>query len=108
MLTQVTLLGARHVFEIDGVEVGTFVALPTQSNDLELWSFEIYPEFRGCGYSGRLLNEVIRMGKNEYPPRGRVLLWVLKDNERAIHLYTKHGFLRAGENEDSIFMELPL
>lgn len=60
---------------------------------VELWSFGIYHPYRGKGYGQKMLREAIELA-GEKP----MMLYVAKNNVRAIHIYKKAGFEVVGEH----------
>lgn len=107
-----TLPGQRYTFSYENKLIATAILLPTPPSSylaaaVELWSFEVYPDHRGFGWSKIVLNDIISWARGkEYQ---RIILWVLKTNIAAIHLYETHGFRYTGESTlDSNFMVLDL
>ena len=66
----------------------------TSYNKLEIWCVNINEEFRRKGYATLMLQRIIRKFRKDERP---LLLYVLKDNSIAIHLYKKLGFEIIGE-----------
>ena len=64
-----------------------------KDNNAFLYDFEVYPEFRGKGYSKEMLQFMI----NKYDLKQ---LYVAQDNTVAINLYKKFGFVIDGEVND--------
>lgn len=52
-----------------------------------LYNFKIYPDYRGKGHSGKLLDAVIDHVD------GDIRLHVAEDNVRALNIYYKKGFV---------------
>jgi ribosomal protein S18 acetylase RimI-like enzyme len=59
---------------------------------LEIWSFEIYGEHRGQGFGQQMMREAIEVTQGH-----KLVLYVEKDNVRAIHVYEKCGFRITGK-----------
>lgn len=101
----------KHVRENDGGMiwldgddvVAVFGAGPHRdtTNPSETWiySFEITPNYRGHGLSRQILNVAIKDFNARY-------LSVAKNNQVALELYKKMGFVTYGENKDMWFMKL--
>ena len=66
--------------------IGSF-DLWDRGNRLEIWSFGIYREHRGNGFGQQMLREAIEVARGH-----KLVLYVDKDNARAIHIYKKCGF----------------
>jgi ribosomal-protein-alanine N-acetyltransferase len=114
-------LAAGYVAELleDGASadlVGYFVAMPGV-DELHLLNLTVAPRHQGCGHARSLLGAVESAARQ----RGLGTLWleVRVSNERALHLYERHGFHRAGlrrsyypaaggRREDAVVMTLPL
>lgn len=64
----------------------------TRGPVVELWSFGIYGRFRCQGYGQQMLKEAIELAGDR-----KLMLYVRKDNEIAIHVYQKAGFEITGE-----------
>ena len=60
---------------------------------VELWSFGIYGPYRGNGYSHKMLKEAIELAESK-----PMILYVHKNNAKAIHIYKKAGFEIVGEH----------
>lgn len=52
----------------------------------------VLPEFRGAGVGSCLMNFML----SRLEEAGRIDLWVVSDNQRAINMYSKLGFVRDG------------
>lgn len=59
---------------------------------IELWGFRIFDRFQGKGHAEKMLAEVIALAKGK-----KLILYVLKCNTKAIHVYEKSGFKITGE-----------
>ena len=77
---QSTLMGLCRVFSSQYLD-----------NAVELWAFSIFGEYRGKGLGQQMLNEIIK----HYAPN-TIVLFVHKDNYRALHIYKKAGFRIVG------------
>ena len=89
----------KHAFMyLNGNLVGHF-------NTFEWWDginledLEVLPEYRGRGYSYRLLDFATKKLNVEY-------LAVEKNNEVALHVYKKYGFTIVGEDAKYWYMKL--
>lgn len=114
-------LSAGHVAELlvdsaCGDLVGYYVAMPGV-DELHLLNLTVAPGHQGRGHARALLAAVQAAARQ----RGLGTLWleVRVSNERALHLYERHGFHRAGQRrayypaaggrrEDAVVMTLPL
>jgi ribosomal protein S18 acetylase RimI-like enzyme len=77
----------KHV----GSAVGSFDLFMRSDRPCELWSFGIKKDERGKGYGQQMLREAIAMvGEHD------IVLYVMKCNDLAIHIYEKAGFEIAG------------
>lgn len=65
----------------------------TVPNTGEIFALYVLSEYYGSGV-GKLLTEAAILSFADFPT---VLLWVLKDNKRAIRFYEKYGFRAEGE-----------
>ena len=54
---------------------------------LEIWSFGIFGKYRGRGYGQQMLKEAIELAGDK-----KLMLYVEKDNDIALHIYEKAGF----------------
>lgn len=62
-----------------------------RNGHLEIWSFGIYREHRGKGLGQQMMREAIKIANGN-----KLVLYVEKDNARAIHVYEKCGFKITG------------
>jgi len=67
--------------------------------------FVIHPDFQGKGFGKKLVNSIVSKAKELFPNR-KIILYVKKENFKAIHIYEKCGFVSCGDKEDTLFMEL--
>ena len=58
----------------------------------------IAPEFRGSHMGERLVNYLMEEERKRYPTVSRFMLWVFKDNKRAIRLYKRMHFKRVDKH----------
>ena len=66
------------------------------SDGKEIVALYVLSEYRGKGIGRSLMNAFL---DEEEPGTERICLWVLKENERAIHFYTKCGFQADGSEK---------
>ena len=59
----------------------------------EIFALYVLPDYYGTGI-GKMLTDAAIATFSDYP---KVLLWVLKENKRAIRFYEKYGFRPDGE-----------
>jgi GNAT superfamily N-acetyltransferase len=74
----------------DGRPVGFAVFAP-QERALELFYLGVDPDAWGCGVGGHLLSRVADHARATGHPR--LELWVINDNERAIRVYERSGWV---------------
>lgn len=77
----------EHEIVIDGTVVGEVEIEPQEK---ELSRLVIFEPYRNKGYGQSVVTKMVQ----EY---GVNSLWVRSDNERAIHVYEKCGFVRSKE-----------
>ena len=75
----------------DNNYIGSF-DLYDRGGHLEIWSFGIYGKYRGRGFGQQMMREAIEIAKNR-----KIVLYVLKENKPAIHVYEKCGFKISGK-----------
>jgi ribosomal protein S18 acetylase RimI-like enzyme len=93
-------VGELRQIEDEGAVVG-FLWLELRERTLHVHALLLEPEFRGRGLGGSVLDALER----EFGGRADgVELGVLPDNGRAIHLYERAGFERAGERLGFLIM----
>ena len=89
--------GCAHLFVDKADVIGTFT-LRGQSHRCShvavLGGFAMHPSFRGRGWGGRAIEQIVQVAQSKGVRRLELL--VETDNARAIHFYEKHGFLREG------------
>ena len=77
----------EHEIVVDGKVIGTAEIEP---NEKELSRLTIFEPYQNHGYGTRVIKSLIAR-------YGIQTLWVRSDNERAIHVYEKCGFVRSKE-----------
>ena len=93
-------LGINIVLEINKEIIGFCVFGPARDKDLlnqnvgELVALNILPRYWGNGYGSKMISYVFKQSKLK--KWQSVYLWVLKQNERAIGVYEKNGFILEG------------
>ena len=98
-------LGINLVVEKNKEIIGFCVFGPARDNDLkyhnvgELVALNILPSYWGNGYGTRIINYVFN--KSKLREWQALYLWVLKQNERAIAVYKKNGFILEGSQKSS-------
>jgi len=72
------MIGYSQVYDVteDTVEIG----------------FVIHPDYQGKGFGKALVLKTISKAKVQFPNK-KVILYVLRDNPKAIHIYKKLGFV---------------
>jgi ribosomal protein S18 acetylase RimI-like enzyme len=81
---------------------------PDGERPAELISLWVAPAARGRGVGDEAVRQVLTWVRREYPA-SRVVLSVKVDNDHAIRLYRRHGFVDAGvspEDRDERLMRL--
>lgn len=85
--------GYKVDFYDEGTHIGEGSVCGVKDDNAFLYDFEVYPEFRGKGYSKNMLQYLI----DTYNLKQ---LYVNQDNFVAINLYKKFGFVIDDEVED--------
>lgn len=70
------------------------------NHQLELWAFYVEPEYRGKGLGTQILKEATSYAQKfqkRYKSNRPLVLFVYKDNKRAINLYKRNGFEIVGD-----------
>ena len=62
--------------------------------------------YRNCGYGTKMINYLLKLIKKNFSNFNKILLHVDNNNENAIKLYTKIGFVINIEKDDDIEMQL--
>ena len=101
-LVPISASGCRYLLVCDAVEVGTVILL-SRDEKLEIWSLEVYPEYRGLGHSVALLRNAYALAL--HLKHDRVWLRCNKDNPVALSLYAKEGFKVVNERTHDYEME---
>lgn len=81
----------------DGRWVGMATVLLEDGPQTHVVGMYVRPEHRGTGLSERLLRSAVAWSW-ERPEIGRVRLWVVGENERALAFYTRLGFVKTGRS----------
>ncbi len=96
---------AVYIFEVDGLATGMFKLVPQKhrnSHIMYLGGVAIHPDFAGKGYGELMVNRSIEIAKqNGFT---RVELTVAVENNRAIQLYEKVGFVNEGVLKNYSFL----
>ena len=94
----------RHLL-VNEVHVGEMEVCASRriENAVEIWGFGIVNKYQGLGFGQQFLQEVI----NQYK-EGTIILFVYKNNARAIHIYEKLGFRITGEYKCGTAWEMHL
>ncbi len=88
----VTVLGCARITDIDLINRSMCVG------------GDIFPKFQSKGYAKELYRLIFKYGF-DYMNMHRLYLYVLEDNERAISLYEKMGFIYEGTWRESILRD---
>jgi putative acetyltransferase len=86
-----------YVAEIEGQVIGSYRLIPKthrQADTVYLGGFVVDPSFKGQGVGSKMLNHIKETAIDE--GKKRIELTVDVENEPAIHLYKKIGFLIEG------------
>ena len=86
----------RLMYAARGKDIGRLVGYCHAKPDgdwVEL-GFAVHPDFQGHGYGGDMVEALLAKVTREFPGK-KVFLEVRADNERALRLYEKHGFVRS-------------
>ncbi len=67
--------------------------------------FVVSSKFQGNGYGKKIVKETILKAKELFPER-KIVLYVKKNNVKAIHIYKKQGFKEVSESNGIVYMEL--
>lgn len=84
-----------YVLYEDNKIIGTFYISYTPNSDNNYWigGFQIDKDFQGKGYGKCSLNKIIDFIREKHPTCKILSLTVEKENERAILLYERAGFV---------------
>ncbi len=95
--------GTVFTYEKDGLMVGLIGTFPMQMGNLlhraVLFGLYVKPEFRKCGIANELVERVIDFVK---PTHEQLHLSVTTNNEKALTLYKKHGFIIYGTEPNAL------
>lgn len=97
--------GVELVCEIEGRAVGHLGIITSASHrrkHVASFGIAVHPDFQGRGVGSALIAEMLKLSDN-WLNIVRMELIVLSDNQRAIGLYRKHGFVVEGEARFDIF-----
>lgn len=94
--------GRRYHVESEGAEVGTLIVLSTPGVRVEVWSVEVYPQYRGEGLGKRIMNLAEHIARRDSAPE--VWLRVDKGNARARGLYESLGYRVTAERDEDVEM----
>lgn len=79
----------------DGIIKGVIKGHAQDEKIVEITDFYVEPFFVGQGIGTRLLEHLIwQMRKEGFQ---KIILWVIKDNEKARKFYERNGFINSGE-----------
>ena len=96
------------VLTVNGESAGMVSATtPNTQGQCELISMWVDPAARGRGVGDEAIRQVVAWVRREHPG-SRVALSVRLDNDRAIGLYRRHGFVDAGPSPDDLCERLML
>jgi ribosomal protein S18 acetylase RimI-like enzyme len=94
--------GESLIVQVDGQSAG-WLFVSTQPDEIRLVEIMILPEHRGKGIGSVLIQDLISKAERAHLP-ARLSVDVM--NGRAIQLYLRLGFRRAGGDEVRHFMEI--
>jgi putative acetyltransferase len=97
--------GVELVCEVEGRAVGHLGLIMNHTprrKHVATFGISVHPDFQGRGVGNALMTEMLNMADN-WLNLMRVELSVASDNERAMRLYNKHGFVVEGEARYDIF-----
>ncbi len=86
------------VATVQGIDAGIVSALVNEDGDAELISMWVSPRFRGQGVGDRLVGKVVGWARAQ--GLAGVTLGVKADNQSAIRLYKRNGFVDSGWYSD--------
>lgn len=92
---------------VDNKIVGFAYYVPARDEDLsnagEVMAIYLLKEYQGLGIGKMLMNTCLeKLSKNKYD---KFLVWVLKDNKKAINFYSKCGFEACGVEKEIVLGE---
>ncbi|UVC06965.1 GNAT family N-acetyltransferase [Rhizobium sp. TH2] len=91
--------GVELVCEIEGRAVGHLGIITSASHrrkHVASFGIAVHPDFQGRGVGNALISEMLKLSDN-WLNIVRMELTVASDNQRAMRLYLKHGFVVEGE-----------
>ncbi len=74
-----------------------------QEKQLEV-GFVVHPDFQGKGYGKELVFETVKKAEDLFPNK-KIILYVKKENFKAIHIYKKFGFMEKNIKDNTVYME---
>jgi len=81
----------RYTLQCDGTEVATvLVIVNSADNVLEVWSLEVYPDFRRLGHGRAMMNSIESFA--HHLRLSGVWLKCNKDNHPALQMYNRAGY----------------
>ena len=83
---------------LDGKPVGMASATAPANGDVELISMWVSPDARGNGAGDALIDEIAEWARRQ--GASRLVLAVRVDNDRALALYARNGFVEVGTSAD--------
>ena len=87
------------VLSANGAPAGMVSATAPDDGQVELISLWVVPGARGHRVGDEAVRQVLAWARREHPGSG-VVLSVKTDNDHAIRLYERHGFVDAGPSPD--------
>jgi ribosomal protein S18 acetylase RimI-like enzyme len=97
-------VSVNFIAELDGEDAGMVSAM-TSEKEVELLAMWVAPFARAQGVGDELVSAVLQWSTSQGKPR--VILRVLRGNDRAAALYWRHGFVYEPD-EDAPSIESPL
>lgn len=85
--------------EVGGNMVGAIAIVEHSSSKAQLRWFLVHPQYRGTGLGSRLLNEAMKYCREK--GYRTVFLETTEDQQQAIGMYTKAGFVKVAEHPSS-------
>ncbi len=87
-------LEGMHLYD-DGIIKGVIKGHSEDEKIVEITDFYVEPFFVGQGIGTRLLEYLIQQVRKKGIQK--IILWVIKDNEKARKFYERNGFINSGE-----------
>ena len=88
--------------EHNGETVGA-IGIAGQPGKAQLRWFLLHPDYRGLGIGKRLLGEALKFCRRKKYPK--VFLLTTEDQEQAIAMYVKTGFVKVAERESHLWVD---